>query len=178
MARKSSNARAAEDNDLEVDFSERSGFMTGKAAAIADWQHRKTKQADQKLYAVLRARRWYKNNPERARENNKKADAKKYARRREENAALVRGHVLTCARCGTQWCRIPMGKKTSGTIPKYCPNGCLKKAMNERAYADPERRAAAIARACAWQKANAEKHREHTRAYARRKREERGKGST
>ena len=172
MAKKSSASRAADTDGDGLDYSERAGFLTGKAAAIADWQHRKAKENDQKLYAVLRARRWVKNNPERARENNRKADAKKYARRREENAALIRGHVLTCARCGTQWCRIPMGKKTSGTTPKYCPNGCMRKAINERAYADPERRAAAIARACKWQKENAEKHREHTREYARRKRAE------
>lgn len=173
MARKSSAARAAEDNELDVDYSERNGFLTGKAAAIADWYHRKGKAADQKLYAVLRARRWVQNNPERARENNRRADAKKYARRREENAALVRGAVLTCERCGTQWCRIPMGKKTSGTTPKYCPNGCLRKAMQERAAADPARRAAAVARAVAWQQANREKHRAHCRAWARQKRAQR-----
>lgn len=34
MARKSSAARAAEDTDLDVDYSERAGFLTGKAAAM------------------------------------------------------------------------------------------------------------------------------------------------
>lgn len=158
------------EREFDIDYSERAGFLTGKSAAIAEWLHKRDKRAFAKQCDVLRADRWRRNNPERAKANNEKASKKKFARRREENAELVRGHVLTCARCGTQWCRLPLGKRTSGTTPKYCPNGCLRKAMNERAYADQVRRAAAIARACAWQKENVEQHRTHTREYARRKR--------
>ena len=34
------------------------GFQVGKAAALADWQHRQEKRRFSKLVAVLRAKRW------------------------------------------------------------------------------------------------------------------------
>jgi hypothetical protein len=130
-----------------LDYSERAGFLTGKAAAIAEWSHRKRKEVDQRLYAVLRVRRWRMRHPEEARVLSARADARRYAKRREEIAELVRGFVFTCARCATQWCRIPGGKRTSGTKPKYCPNGCGRKARHERARASLERRREAVRRA-------------------------------
>ena len=54
MARKSSAARAAEDNDVDLDFSERAGFLTGKAARLADWLHRKEKREFEKLVRKLK----------------------------------------------------------------------------------------------------------------------------
>lgn len=169
MAKLSSAARvASQDEELEVDYSERSGFLTGKSAALADWAHRKEKKAFEKVVAVLRTRRWQKNNPDRARENQRKTDKKKYAKRREKRSWLVKGTVLTCARCKTQWCRIPV--RFMGPEPKYCPNGCLKKAMHERVQADPARRQAAIDRASKWQLDNPEKHRAHCRNTMKKKR--------
>lgn len=53
MARKSSAARAAEDNELDVDYSERNGFLTGKSAALADWFHRKEDANYEKLFERL-----------------------------------------------------------------------------------------------------------------------------
>lgn len=37
---RSQNARAAQDRDIDVDYSERAGFLTGKAAAVAEWRFR------------------------------------------------------------------------------------------------------------------------------------------
>lgn len=184
MARLSSAARVLrQEDELEVDYSERNGFLTGKAAAIADWSHRKEQKAFEKIVETLRVRKWRVDNPDKAHELGVRQARRRLEKRRLENIALVRGHVLTCARCGTQWCRIPNGRKTAGTTPRFCPNGCSRKAMNERAYADPARRRAAVERACAWQKANAEKKRIYNREWARSKRaakvttERRGEGT-
>ena len=41
------------DPELEVDYSERAGFLTGKSAAMADWAHRKEDQQYAKLFERL-----------------------------------------------------------------------------------------------------------------------------
>jgi hypothetical protein len=154
--------------DLEIDYTERSGFLTGKSHALAEWSHRKGKKETGKLYARMRTRRWQKNNPERVRANNKKSDKKRYAKRRETRQHLIRGHVLTCAICKTTWCRIPC--RYMGPEPKYCLNGCRKRAPHARVMADPKKRSAAVTRATAWRKANLEKRRAYQRKWARAKR--------
>jgi hypothetical protein len=158
--------------DLDLDYSERAGFLTGKSAAIADWRHKKDKQQFERQCAVLRTNRWRKKNPARVRENQRKADRKKRDRRHAEFTFLTKGTVLMCAFCGTQWCRIPRPKM--GPTPKYC---CLehgRQARYARDMVDAAKRAANVARAVAWQTANRERHREHTREWARRKRSAKG----
>lgn len=57
MSRLSGVARAAQQEDaLDVDYSERAGFLTGKSAAMADWAHRKEDREYNALFARLYAR--------------------------------------------------------------------------------------------------------------------------
>jgi len=43
---------------LDVDYSERAGFLTGKAAALAEWRHKKDKREFERMCGRLRARNW------------------------------------------------------------------------------------------------------------------------
>ena len=69
MARLSSTARAArQDDELDVDYSERDGFLTGKAAAIADWRFRKERNDPEfrRLIWRLQAKKyWAAKDPDR-----------------------------------------------------------------------------------------------------------------
>lgn len=55
MARISTTARAARGDSPNLEYSERAGFLTGKAAAIADWEHRKEEAQYKKLFERLRS---------------------------------------------------------------------------------------------------------------------------
>jgi hypothetical protein len=45
-------------DDLELDYTERQGFMVGKTAALADWKFRKDEKAFNRLIATVRATNW------------------------------------------------------------------------------------------------------------------------
>lgn len=67
MARMSSAARSArQDDELEVDYSERAGFLTGRAAAIADWAFRKLQNEGdfKRLIWRLQAKKYWASKPE------------------------------------------------------------------------------------------------------------------
>lgn len=49
-------------DDLELDYSERAGFMVGKTAAMADWKFRKDEKAFTRLVATIRATNWNRAN--------------------------------------------------------------------------------------------------------------------
>lgn len=156
------------DPELDIDFSERSGFLTGKAAALADWQHRKDAKAFAKLVAVLATRRWRIRNPKKARDLYRRADLRRRARRHAAKVALTKGHVLTCAWCGTQWCRIPRPKM--GPTPLYCCADHGTAARYERHAADPAWRAKNNERVIDWQRAHPEKTRAKARRYVQKRR--------
>lgn len=56
MSKLSSAAHAASGKDakLELDYSERSGFLTGKAARLADWAHRREEARYKRLFRNLK----------------------------------------------------------------------------------------------------------------------------
>lgn len=67
MSKLSSAARAAEGGDgLDVDYSERSGFLTGRNAAIQDWKFRKEQQEGdfKRLIWRLQAKKYWASKPE------------------------------------------------------------------------------------------------------------------
>jgi hypothetical protein len=66
MARKSGAARAAEGDELELDYAERDGFLTGRNAAIQDWRFRKEQQEGdfQRLVWRLQAKKYWAAKPE------------------------------------------------------------------------------------------------------------------
>lgn len=46
------------DDGLDVDYSERAGYLTGKSAALAEWKHRKEEAEYQRLFRRLRDRNY------------------------------------------------------------------------------------------------------------------------
>jgi hypothetical protein len=113
-------------SELDIDYSERAGFLTGKALALADWRHRKDKREFDVLQARLSARRWLMRvyaeggeKLERVRElARKRANARKERRRLKR-----RGRVLTCGWCGAQWCPLPRAPGAAA-IAKSCSARC------------------------------------------------------
>lgn len=120
---------------VEEHFTEKNGFLTGKSAAIADWQHRKEERAFGVLVNRLRVRKWQKENPERRR-----AIALRYARKpdvvvkqcarekaRRRQAFKANTPVHTCEQCGAQWCRVPVkGRLPRGMTPRFCGDACAQ----------------------------------------------------
>jgi hypothetical protein len=146
MARLSSAARAADRDDLEVDYSERAGFLTGKAAAIAEWSHRKEVKAFAKVVEVLRVTKWRKEKPDLAREiMRRQCEREKIARR------LLRDPtVLTCLHCGAQWCRVSRRFWPYG--PTFCTAEHGRSYRYEQQRQDPQWVARNRARVAAWQR--------------------------
>lgn len=126
-SRASRAASRGQGEDLEVDYSERAGFLTGKAAAIADWQRKKEATEYDALFKRLYARNWQRlyreqhpeeareklrawraANPERAREANVRQKRTKRERQLQEMKAeyrVIEGvprriYKITCAVCG------------------------------------------------------------------------------
>lgn len=155
------------DRDFDVDYSERAGFLTGKAAAMADWAHRKDAKAFEKLVNVLRVKKWQKANvlhvravrrdyvkrPER-----KLLRAEK-AKRRRIQAWEPDATVLTCRHCGTQWCRVVprvvagVRGRGPGPVPEFCTEAHARRFRYEQNRRDP-----------VWLEANRRRAREWRRA--------------
>lgn len=125
---------------IPVDYEDmKTGFQSGKAAAMSDWSFRKEQAEFGVLLNRLRARKWAKENPGRANENAKRfqrkpgirqrivarAKAKRHARHRKEAV------VLTCPgpACGVQFCRA-FPKKGLPRI--FCTNACKCRARYHR----------------------------------------------
>lgn len=130
------------EDDVDLDYSERNGFLTGKAAALADWSFRKEdrefKKLCEKLYKRkwfqqikaeggerwqrLRARlrathiRWRENNRERSRELARKAAAKKRAKKRPVPPSV------TCGVCGEK--RRVRAARTDFARARWCSKKC------------------------------------------------------
>lgn len=96
MAKHSAASRAADERDIDVDYSERSGFLVGKSAALADWQFRKLQNEGdfQRLVWRLQAKKyWAAKDPER------KARIRAYrAQWAKDNAERYREAVNACKR--------------------------------------------------------------------------------
>jgi hypothetical protein len=110
MSPRSTAAREATDRDLDLDYTERTGFLTGKAFAIADWRHRKDKREFDALQNRLNVRRWrlrvYDVGGEKL--DQLRANARKRQNAHHERERIKRrGRVLTCEQCGAQWCVVP-----------------------------------------------------------------------
>lgn len=90
MTRKSAAARAASDDDLEIDYSERAGFLTGKAAALAEWQHKKLKNDPEfrRLIWRLQAKKYWATKPE-ERKKAIRAYRKAWAKARPDHLRLI-----------------------------------------------------------------------------------------
>jgi hypothetical protein len=113
--------------ELDLDYTERAGFLTGKSAKLADWHFKKEQAEFTRQVAVLRAKKWAAENPEKRRENANRYASKPEARARSLALAKARRRekvdptVHTCAECGVQWCRMP-GTRGRAGAGKFCRN--------------------------------------------------------
>ena len=174
MARLSSTARAARhDDELDVDYSERAGFLTGKAAAIADWRFRKEQKDPEfrRLVWRLQAKKyWAEKDParkaaivayrERWREEHRElhnAYSRKAKRKRRNNPEIraaeisakraKRAAASQRRRAATVYTCEVCGSQWSpiGRIPTQPPKYCEQRCASKAAYARAkEARATAI----------------------------------
>lgn len=110
MAKPSSAARAASgrDEELELDYSERAGFLTGRAASLAEWAFRKEQREGDRLIATLYQRQWARKEraqrPElvRERQNRWRAENREHVRAHERayRAKRRKPFVMVCKECG------------------------------------------------------------------------------
>lgn len=119
------------------------GFMVGRAARMADWAFKREQEEFERTLSVLRAKKWRKENPERARKN-ARTYAKRHAvklvvhvRRWRHRRARKAATVYTCRNpeCGVQWCRVPFGRPNGNNRPTYCSATCCNRARYLRGLA-------------------------------------------
>lgn len=115
---------------IPVDYEDlKSGFQSGKAAALADWAFRKEQAEFVKVVNRLRVRKWAKENPEKRR-----AIANRYARkpgvsdrttllskRRRHERHRKAGKVIVCAECRAAFCEV---KPRRGLPRRFCTANC------------------------------------------------------
>jgi hypothetical protein len=156
MARLSSAARAArQDDELEVDYDERAGFLVGKSAAIADWQSRKEDAQYEKLFERL-----YYRNAQRRRRATKPEVVREYRRvwraaNRERVRETGRAQRRRCK--AATWRTAGLVVRVINGVPRrvytiQCP-GCARTVEKLR------RDAAWCSRTCRW------KHRRPPKRY-------------
>lgn len=115
------------DDDPDLDYSERNGFLTGKAAALSDWSFRREQKSFEKLVARLRAARWRKANPDLARESNRRTRLKHGARYNERQrnrrrvVAARRRKPRTCEQCRRTWTPL---RARSTYETRFCSRRC------------------------------------------------------
>ncbi len=113
---------------IDVDYSERAGFLTGKAAAIAEWSHKREKRQFAKLIARLAAAKRFKDDPEhvrsiwrRFRERNRtRLNAEMVARR----AKVRKPKICVCVVCGD---RKRVKQVVRGGVRFTCSTKCRNK---------------------------------------------------
>jgi hypothetical protein len=130
----------AEDRD-GLDFSERAGFLSGKAFRLAEWAAQKEQRAFDKLVQSLRWKKWV---AEVVAENGERL-ARLQANERERltvmHAARVAAYranplVCVCIVCGTVWTPMVRGGTYPSRVPRFCPNGtrCYQRAWYQRTH--------------------------------------------
>lgn len=153
-----------ESAELEVDYSERAGFLVGKSARLADWRHRREKQEDAKLFRNLK-RKADRKVPEirerlnkAARELSKRPEAKAKEQVRRHKPAYVKMRRAANMR----YHRKPdVAEKRRKYLREYERLHRVKRrAQKRRSDAKPEVKAKNAKRNAAWKKANRRKKQE------------------
>jgi hypothetical protein len=123
--------------NLDIDYSERDGFLVGKSAALAEWAHRKEAResaeqfrrlADRQAARMRRAAIRLIGGPkaERVREGKRRWIAAARAQRREAKI-LIRRRPIICAECGVEFCHIGRTR-----MPIYCTEACRRRAASRK----------------------------------------------
>ena len=128
MSAKSANARLAEnlsEGGDGIDFSERAGFLVGKAAALADWSFRKEQQEFEayckRLQARNRARKERQEHPEQVRARCNAWRAANHERyRKMENARRADKRVMRMIVCDVCLTIVP----SNGKFKRFCGQTC------------------------------------------------------
>ncbi len=132
----------------DLDFEDvKTGFMTGKTAALADWSFRKEQKEFNRTVATLRATKWNKEHLDAHR-----AHARKYAARPDIVAASVKAarerrhakhreearvFVYAAPDCRVEFCRLPGTVK--GIPPKWCREACYLRTQRKEKGRKPGR---------------------------------------
>lgn len=137
---------------LEIDYSERAGFLTGKSEAIARWQAKKDKEAFAAIVNQLRVRKWTK--AVRAENGARLAKHRAVQRasyhrhpewRAKQNVKNRKApRERTCVQCGAVYA-LPYPHPRGG-MRKVCSDECAKARKNAQARVQqaPKRRAKGI----------------------------------
>lgn len=110
--------------DLDLDYTERAGFMVGRTAAIAEWRHRKEVGDFERLCSKLYQRKWARMKRQRAPEAMRAYQrgwrARNAERLRESErrrmAARRKPRFILCASCGT--------KVRAIRVMRFCSTKC------------------------------------------------------
>lgn len=124
------------DRDETFGYGQYEGMLVGKDAALADWRFKKENEEFERLCATLRAKKWAKENLERARElrrkNGKKPATMAYRAtwKREKRLKAHRAlPPIACLHCAAAFCVIrPMVRRR----PVYCSPSCVLAARRQR----------------------------------------------
>lgn len=144
---------------LDVDYEDmKTGFQSGRAAALSDWSFRKEQKEFATVVNRLRVKKWAKENPEKRRRNANryaskpavKARQRAWQIRRRHGALKARATVYVCVEpdCRAEWCRVP-GTYRGGPTPRYCSSACSQRNRYQRKHPGAKR----IKRKSAWRAA-------------------------
>lgn len=104
------------------------GMLVGRAHNLAEWQHRKERQAFDALCNRLNVRRWRKRiyaeggaALDRLRAKNREKANAYHERQREKR----KGRVFTCGHCGATWCVVPRAPGACW-VAKACSPRCAR----------------------------------------------------
>lgn len=124
---------------VAVDFNDlKTGFQSGKAAALSDWSFRKEQAEFEKVVNRLRARKWAKENPEQRREialrYSRKPEVGDHqlalARQRRLERHRAKAEVFACVECRVEFCLVK--PKAGGRPRKYCTTACMLRERYQR----------------------------------------------
>lgn len=125
------------EDDVDLDYSERAGFLTGKSAAIADWQHRKEQREFRKLCEALYKKKWFRDIRAAGGERWERLRARMRANRqrwrndnrehvravdRARKAARRKPRFIVCAECGAK--KQIRRSKARGFPSRFCSTKC------------------------------------------------------
>lgn len=130
---------------IPVDYEDmKTGFQSGKAAALADWSFRKEQREFKVIVNRLRARKWAKENPARANANARVYQAKPGIRAKMNQAQngrrrrvwLAAVPVVSCRGCGVEFCpAFPKRGKPRAFCTDTCKSYFHWRARRDRAVA-------------------------------------------
>jgi hypothetical protein len=115
-------------DELDLDYSERAGFMTGKSAAIADWRHRKEVRDFGALVNRLRVIKWQRENAEKHHAKQLRYALKAEVKARYNANARKRRAAKPIEQLVCEECREPFPRARRGPRPRFCGDACRQRA--------------------------------------------------